>query len=132
MKAPTVVITTHDDDLNLYLTIHSRRLRPDLQIISRATLEQNVTTLHRAGADFVMSYASMGANTIFNLLERNDVLMVTEGLNVFKVPLPSALVGKTIAQTPIRQGAGYNLIAINVDDTMHINPDPSQPLPKSY
>ncbi|MGQ4808892.1 Glutathione-regulated potassium-efflux system protein KefC [Candidatus Entotheonellaceae bacterium PAL068K] len=129
MKAPTVVITTHDDDLNLYLTLYSRRLRPDIRIISRATLEHNVPTLHRAGADFVMSYASMGANTIFNLLERSDVLMVTEGLNVFKVPIPSALVGKMSAQTSICQDTGCNLIALNVDDTMHINPDPSQPLP---
>jgi voltage-gated potassium channel len=32
---PAVVITTHDDDTNIYLTIYCRRLRPDIQIISR-------------------------------------------------------------------------------------------------
>jgi Trk K+ transport system NAD-binding subunit len=131
MKAPTVVITTHDDDINIYLTIYCRRLRPDIQIISRATLERNVATLHRAGADFVMSYASMGANTVFNVLKRGDVLMVTEGLNVFKVPLPAALAGKTIAQLAIRQVTGCNVIAINVEGSMHINPDPTAPLPAS-
>ena len=129
MKAPTVVITTHNDDINIYLTIYCRRLRSDIQIISRATLERNVATLHRAGADFVMSYASMGANTIFNLLKRGDVLMVTEGLNVFKVPLPAALAGKTIAELAIRQTTGCNVIAINVDGSMHINPEPALPLP---
>jgi Trk K+ transport system NAD-binding subunit len=36
-KAPSVFITTHNDDLNIYLTIYCRRLRPDIQIISRAT-----------------------------------------------------------------------------------------------
>jgi voltage-gated potassium channel len=35
-QAPAVVITTHDDDMNIYLTIYCRRLRPDIQIISRA------------------------------------------------------------------------------------------------
>jgi Trk K+ transport system NAD-binding subunit len=129
MKAPTVVITTHNDDINIYLTIYCRRLRSDIQIISRATLERNVATLHRAGADFVMSYASMGANTIFNLLKRGDVLMVTEGLNVFKVPLPAALAGKTIAELAIRQITGCNVIAMNVDGSMHINPEPTSPLP---
>ena len=129
MKAPTVVITTHDDDINIYLTIYCRRLRSDMQIISRATLERNVATLHRAGADFVMSYASMGANTMFNLLKRGDVLMVTEGLNVFKVPLPAVLAGRTVAQLAIRQVTGCNVIAINVDGHMHINPDPTTPLP---
>ena len=58
---PTVIITPHSDDLNTYLTLYCRRLRPDVQIISRATLERNVATLHRAGADIVMSYASMAA-----------------------------------------------------------------------
>jgi Trk K+ transport system NAD-binding subunit len=56
-ETSAVVITTHDDDTNVYLTLYCRRLRPDIQIISRATLERNVSTLHRAGADFVLSYA---------------------------------------------------------------------------
>jgi K+/H+ antiporter YhaU regulatory subunit KhtT len=76
-----------------------------------------------------MSYASMGANTMFNLLKRGDVLMVTEGLNVFKVPLPALLVGKTIAELSIRQVTGCNIIAINIEGAMHINPDPMAPLP---
>ena len=33
--ALAIVITTHDDDMNVYLTIYCRRLRPDIQIISR-------------------------------------------------------------------------------------------------
>ena len=36
-QAPAIVITTHDDDMNIYLTIYCRRLKPDIQIISRAT-----------------------------------------------------------------------------------------------
>jgi len=66
-QAPAVVITTHDDDTNIYLTLYCRHLRPDIQIISRATLERHIPTLHRAGADFVMSYASMGANAICDI-----------------------------------------------------------------
>jgi voltage-gated potassium channel len=129
MKAPTVVITTHNDDINIYLTIYCRRLRADIQIISRATRERNVATLHRAGADFVMSYASMGATTIFNLLKRGDVLMVTEGLNVFQVPLPAALVGKSIAELALRQVTGCTVIALHVDGAMRINPEPRVALP---
>src|SRR5690242_8960245 len=60
MEAPAVVMTTHDDDVNIYLTLYCRHLRPEMQIISRATLERHGATLQRAGADFVMSYASMG------------------------------------------------------------------------
>lgn len=128
MESPAAIITTHDDDTNIYLAIYYRRLRPDIEIISRATLERNVTTLHRAGADFVMSYASMGANTIFNLLNRNDILMVTEGLDVIKMKLPAALAGKTLAGSEIRKKTGCNVIAVVSEGQMQFNPDPNMPL----
>jgi K+/H+ antiporter YhaU regulatory subunit KhtT len=50
-------------------------------------------------------------------------------LNVFQVPLPSALAGKSIADLAIRQVTGYTVIAIHVDGAMHINPDPGLSLP---
>jgi Trk K+ transport system NAD-binding subunit len=128
MKAPTVLITTNDDETNIYLTIYCRRLRPDVQIVSRATLERNVPTMHRAGADFVMSYASMGANTIFNLLEHGDILMIAEGLDVFKVKLPDSLVGKSLAETAIRHKTGCSVVAVEFNSTLQINPDPVQSL----
>jgi voltage-gated potassium channel len=128
MEAPAVMITTHDDDTNIYLTIYCRLLRPDIQIISRATHDRNVPTLHRAGADFVMSYASMGSNTIFNFLERSDILMIAEGLNVFRLKAPPTLVGKTLAETRLREETGCNVIAFHGDDAHQINPDPTRPI----
>lgn len=127
--APAVVATTHDDDLNVYLTLLCRHLRPDIQIISRATLERNVPTLHRAGADFVMSYASLGANTIWNFLMQNDVLMISEGLSVFQVSLPTTLVGKTIAEAMSPHTGGCHLVAVQAAGHMQINPEASMALP---
>lgn len=68
METPSVIVTTHDDDLNIYLTIYCRKLRPDVQILSRSTLDRNVPSLYNAGANLVMSHASMAASTIINLL----------------------------------------------------------------
>ena len=36
-RTSTVIVTTHDDDLNVFLVIYCRRLRPDVQILSRAS-----------------------------------------------------------------------------------------------
>lgn len=131
-EAPCIIITTHDDDMNIYLTIYARRLRPDIQIISRATLQRNVSTLHRAGADFVMSYATMGANLIFNILERNDVVMIAEGLNVFNTETPKSLVGKTLVDSNIRENTGCSVLSIKKDGQQEINPKPTSKLiPKS-
>jgi len=129
MTSPAVVITTHDDDVNVYLTLYCRRLRSDIQIISRATLERNVDTLHRAGADFVISESSMGANVIFNLLRRSDVLLLAEGLDVFKVPVPALLAGKTISDSAVRRETGCTVIAIDATDGVQVNPHPGTTLP---
>ncbi len=130
--APTAIVTTSDDQTNIYLTIYCRRLRPDIQIISRATLEHNVSTLHRAGADFVMSYASMGANAVYNILAQGDVVMVAEGLDVFRVDVPPRLVGKTLEESGIRAHTGCSVVALETakDETI-INPPADLPLPGS-
>lgn len=115
--AAAVIITTRDDETNIYLTIFCRLLRDDIQIISRATLERNVTPLHRAGCDIVMSYSSMGANALFNLLHRSDILLVAEGLDIFKVPVPESLVGKTLEEANIRHLTGCSVIGIDRNDS---------------
>ena len=121
-EAAAAVVTTNDDATNIYLTLYVRRLQPELQIVSRATLERNVATLHRAGADFVMSYASMGANAVFNVLEKDDVVMLAEGLNVFRYTVPRALAGRTLAATGIREATGCSVVAVQTPGALSINP----------
>ena len=123
-KAPSVIITTNNDDLNIYLTIYCRKLKPEIQIITRATRERSISKLHHAGADLVMSYASMGANTIINHLKGDNVLMVSEGLDIFKEKVPKSLVGKTLAESEIRKKTGCSVIAIDSQGKTKINPVP--------
>jgi Trk K+ transport system NAD-binding subunit len=123
-KAPSVIITTNNDDLNIYLTIYCRKLKPEIQIITRATRERSISKLHHAGADLVMSYASMGANTIINHLKGDNVLMVSEGLDIFKEKVPKSLVGKTLAESEIRKKTGCSVIAIDSQGITKINPVP--------
>jgi voltage-gated potassium channel len=123
--APAIVITTHDDDMNIYLTIYCRRLRPDIQIISRSTRERNVSTLHRAGADFVLSYASMGATTIFNYLRRAGVVVIAEGLHLTETRVPHPLAGRTLAEAAIPGKTGCNVVALRTKGKLIINPEPS-------
>ena len=128
-ETSTVIITPHDDDLNVYLTIYCRQLRPDIQILSRATHEQNVATLHRAGADSVLSYASMGASTVMNLLQHSTILMIAEGLDLFKVRVPADLAERTIAESSIRERTGCSVVAITTESGTEVIPNPSETLP---
>lgn len=130
-KAPAALITTHDDDTNIYLTKYLRGLRPDMQILCRASLERNVSTMHRAGADFVMSYASLGANAIFNFLKNEDTSMLAEGLNIFRLKAPESLVGKNLAQSGIRKLTDCSVVAVKEAGILSINPDPQQPIARN-
>ncbi len=123
-KTPTVIITTHDDATNIYLTIYCRRLRPDVQIISRSNLDRNISTLHRAGADLVMSYSSIGSNSIFNFLQKNKVLMFTEGLDVFRFNVPGSLINVPLSESKIRELTDCNVLAVGVNGDFILNPRP--------
>lgn len=128
-KAGTIIITPHDDDLNIALTIFFRRLRESLQIIARCTLERNARTLHRAGADLVLSSASMGANTIFNRVRESDNLLLAEGVFVFPVPVPAAMAGRPLAESALRSETGCTVIAMEKDGQRTVNPAPDTVVP---
>lgn len=125
MTSPAVAITTEDDNMNIFLTTLIRKFRPDIQIISRGKLDRTVELLYRAGCDFVMSYASMGANSIFNLLKKGNILMIAEGVDVFKVDVPRSLAGVTIRESSVREKSGCSIVALASDDSIKINPNPS-------
>jgi Trk K+ transport system NAD-binding subunit len=125
-EATSVIVTTHDDSINVYLTIYCRKLRSDVQIISRANLDRNVSKLHSAGADLVMSHASIGANSIINLLLPDRTMMVAEGLYVFRIPVHRSFAGMSLAEVPIRQQTGCSVIALGKNHNLRINPEPSE------
>jgi len=124
-EAPSILITTHDDYTNIYLTIYCRKLRPDIQIISRANTERSLHKLHSAGADQVMSYSSMAAGMIFNLLRPHGLQILAEGVNLFEAAVPPAFVGRPLSDCRIRRLTGCNLVGVNSGEGMQINPDPS-------
>jgi K+/H+ antiporter YhaU regulatory subunit KhtT len=78
-----------------------------------------------------MSYASMGANKIINILKPDEILMLSEGLNVFKAEVPVSLTGKTLGENQIRRKTGCNVIAVRSGDSFNINPDPTVKLKKN-
>ena len=120
--ATTVIITTHDDDTNVALTIFFRKLHKPWQILARSNLDRNVKTLSRAGADLVLSYASMGANTVFNLMRGGDYLLLAEGLSVFPAAIPPAIAGRSLRESQIRTRTGCTVIFVDDDGKREMNP----------
>ena len=106
----SMLITTHDDNINVYLTRYCRGLRPDARIVSRSRLDRNVSTLYRAGADAVLSYAGTGSAAIWNHFRGEETLLVAHGLNVFRTPIPAELGGQDAgrgARVPAHRSATW-------------------------
>ena len=123
---PSIIITTHDDDANIYLSIYCRRLRPDAQILCRASLDRNVSGLHGAGADQVLSLASLVSSSIFNMLSPDKLLMINERLSIFRYTIRGPLAGKSLKDCGIRNKTQCSVLAIRgADGAMHVNPAPT-------
>ena len=128
-EASAVLITTHDDDINIFLTLYFRKLRPGVQILARANIESNVSMLHRAGADFVLSSSTMASMKLFNHLKRGHLYTMVEGLSAIRVKIPPKMVGKSLVNLQFRALTGCSVIALIQDGQTKINPSPFEPLP---
>ena len=112
-NAPSVLLTTNDDAMNVYLAVYCRRLKPDLRIVSRITHERNLEAIHRAGADFVLSDSTLGAEAVFSVLEGRELVILGEGVDLLAVDLPASLQGKTLAETGIGSRTGLSVVAVS-------------------
>lgn len=116
-EAGAVVLTTNNDAVNIHLTVYCRRLKPELNIVSRITHERNTEAIYRAGADFALSYSSLGREYIIARLLGREPVMVGEGGDFFLVPVPTSLSGKTLGESNI--GTSTGLIVIAIEDGDH-------------
>jgi len=121
-EAPAVILSTNDDSINIYLTVYCRRLNPDLRIISRVTHDENLEAIHRAGADFVLSYSSLGVESVVSLLQGRELMMLGAGVELFQVDVPADFADKSLAESGIGARTGLNVIAVQHDGTIVPNP----------
>ncbi|HSH44833.1 MAG TPA: NAD-binding protein [Longimicrobiales bacterium] len=121
-EAPSVLLTTHDDAMNIYLAVYCRRLNPDLRIVSRLTHERNIEAVIRAGADLVLTYAALGAEAITAVLKQRELVLLGAGIDLFRIPVPESLHGHTLAESGIGARTGASVIAIQSNGRFIPNP----------
>ena len=125
LDAPSVLLTTNDDAMNIYLASYCRHLNPDLRIVSRITHRRNTEAVHRAGADFVLSYDALGVASALSILHGRELIVLGEGVELFSNKLPASLEGKVLAETGIGARTGLNVIAIQQNGERITNPPAS-------
>lgn len=124
-NAASVVLTTHDDAVNIFLAVYSNRLNPECQIISRVTHERNIESIHRAGAAFVLSQSGLAAKLMVSVLQNHELIVIGETVELFVVEVPPALAGTTLRDSEIGSRTGMNVIAIRRGEETESSPPAS-------
>jgi voltage-gated potassium channel len=112
LDARSVLLTTNEDAMNIYLAVYCRRLNARLRIVSRITHERNLEAIHRAGADFVLSYTTLGIEAVMSLLRGYPPVLLGEGVELFSVPVPETLAGRMLKDSDIGSGTGLSVVAL--------------------
>jgi Trk K+ transport system NAD-binding subunit len=117
-RVASVLLTTNDDAMNIYLAVFCRKLNPALRIVSRITHERNVEAIHRAGADFVLSYTSLGVESIMSLVSGSATVTLGEGVRLFEIAVPPSLAGRPLSATGIGSRTGLSVVGIEMQDSL--------------
>jgi Trk K+ transport system NAD-binding subunit len=110
--APSVLLTTAEDATNIFLTLYCRRLNPDARIVSRISRDRNLEAIHRAGADYVLSQATLAVRTAMAQLLGRELVLLGEGVELYAEDLPEALAGRSLTDAQIRERSGLNVVAV--------------------
>jgi voltage-gated potassium channel len=134
--ARVLVAAVNTDADNLYVTLSSRTLRPDLVIIARARTESSEAKLRRAGADRVVNPQRIGGDRMAafavqpHVVDFLDVVMHDGSLEfrLEEVVLDprSSIAGASLRDAQIRDRTGALILALRKPDGEFLtNPDPA-------
>ena len=133
-RARGLVAATTTDATNLYIVLNARTLNPKLKIIARASEEVAEKHLRSAGADSVVSpYLFAGQRIAQSFLRPHVVSFLDTAtthlgmdLEIGEIPVTpgSAIAGKTVETSRLRQERGVIVLAIKREQGMRFNPSP--------
>lgn len=101
LGAAALIITTPHDDTNVLITLTAKDLNPSLKIIARASQQENIKQLERAGADVIISPSLTSGNLMAMAVSNSnsvkligDLLTTSRGANVLQRKVNGAEIGK--------------------------------------
>jgi voltage-gated potassium channel len=121
-RASALITALDTDAANVYVTLSSRALGPDLVIIARARTEGSKSKLLRAGANRAVNPQMIGGRRMAafalqpHVSEFLDVVMHDETLDYrieeVEIAPTSPLVGQSLGEVALREATGALLLAI--------------------
>lgn len=124
-EAQSVVLAIPDDTTTEFATLVVRDLTDSAEIIARADNVEAIRKTYRAGADYVLSLATVSGRSIASaVLASEELLSVGTSVRVLETVAPE-LVGETLAGAGVRERTGCTVVAVERNGTVltDIGPD---------
>jgi voltage-gated potassium channel len=134
-RAKGLVAASDSDADTLYIALSARSVRPDIQIVARASDEDAEKKLMLAGADRVVLPYAIAGRTMANLVLKPQVTAFLDAvttsagpdLHMAEIEVPETCVhaGKTIREVRVRHETGAIIVALRKKDgTFDTTPEP--------
>lgn len=120
-EAPSVVLTTNDDAMNIFLAVYCRNLNPSTHIVSRINHDRNFDAIHRAGTNSVLSYTTLAVRSLLEFVVGAPASFLGEGVDLIIEPVPRQLAGMALKDAKISEATGLNVIALQLPDGSVVN-----------
>lgn len=134
-RAAGIVVASDNDADNLYITLSARHVRPEIQIVARASDADAERKLFLAGADRVVLPYTAAGRTMANLVLKPQVMSFLDAVTTATGPdlhmaeiemdATCANAGRTIRDIRVRHETGAIIVALRKrDGTFDTTPEP--------
>jgi Trk K+ transport system NAD-binding subunit len=123
--ARTAILAMPDDMTTEFATLVIRDMSPQTEVIARVEETESVQKMYRAGADYVLSLATVSGRMIAStILDDEDVLSLDQQVEVVRTVAPN-LVGQTLAGADVRSNTGCTVVGVERNGTVitDVGPD---------
>jgi len=110
-RVQAVILALDTDSAVLFASAVVRNLAPEVVIIAAANRAENVSRIHRAGADFALSVGQVAGQLLaYHLLGQESVSLEAEMKLV--ATSPGSLAGRPLSVTWVRERTGCAIVAV--------------------
>ena len=117
-NARTVILALSGDTDTEFATLVIRDLNSDVEVIARAEETENVTKMYRAGADYILSLATVSGRMLAStILEDEDVISMDQQVEIIRIDAGD-LAGTTLGEADVRSRTGCTVVAVERNGTV--------------
>ncbi len=124
-SATAVVLALPDDTITEFATLVVQDIAPNVEILARAQETGAVQKTYRAGADYVLSLATVTGRSILSQIRQDEaVLALDTNVQLFRHS-PGRIAGQTLRETAVRDRTGCTIVAIEREERVLTDLDPA-------